>query len=52
MEPGGQGNYEEWMLGNLQRAFAEVDARSQAVQSRYKQNNDVTRRLAEIFVPG
>jgi hypothetical protein len=24
-ESGGPGSYEEWMLGNLQRAFAEVD---------------------------
>lgn len=46
------GNYEQWMLGNLQRAFAEVDADSQVSQSRYKRNYDVTRLLAEIFVPG
>ncbi len=32
VESGGPGNYEEWMLGNLQKAFAEVDGKSQAAQ--------------------
>jgi hypothetical protein len=30
VESGGPGNYEEWMLGNLQKAFAEVDGKNQA----------------------
>ncbi len=34
VESGGPRNYEEWMLGNLQKALAEVDGKSQATQER------------------
>ncbi|EFX71056.1 hypothetical protein DAPPUDRAFT_256246 [Daphnia pulex] len=44
--------YEEWMLGNLQHAFAEVDGRSQAVQDHHKRYYDQKRRKADIYEAG
>ncbi len=41
VESGGLGNFEEWMLGNLQKAFDEVDGKSQA--ARECQNGNTTR---------
>ncbi len=49
---GGPGSYEDWMLGNLQRAFAEVDGRSQAVQNHHKRHYDQKRREADIYEKG
>ncbi len=51
VEAGGPGNYEQWMLGNLQRAFAEADARSQRAQRRYKRHHDESRREEDTFLP-
>ena len=51
VESGGPENYEMWMLGNLQRAFAEVDTRSQRAQRKYKQHYDKQRREGERFQP-
>ena len=52
VERRGPGNFETWMLGNLQRAFAEVDARNQKAQRRYKRPNDETRKKGEMYNPG
>jgi hypothetical protein len=51
VESGGPDNYELWMLGNLQRAFAEVDDRNQQAQRRYKKHYDKQRREGEKFKP-
>jgi hypothetical protein len=51
VESGGPDNYEQWMLGNLQRAFAEVDDRNQRAQRRYKKHYDKQRREGEKFKP-
>ncbi|KZS08318.1 Uncharacterized protein APZ42_027712 [Daphnia magna] len=51
VEAGGPDKYEIWMLGNLQRAFAEVDDRSQRAQRKYKQHYDTHRREGEKFHP-
>ena len=51
-ESGGPGNYEEWMLGNLQKAFAEVEGKSQAAQERQKRYYDKNRREAEVYEEG
>nr|CAH0102049.1 unnamed protein product [Daphnia galeata] len=52
VESGGPGNYEEWMLGNLQKAFAEVDRKSQAAQERQKRYYDKNRREADVYEEG
>ncbi|KZS19595.1 Uncharacterized protein APZ42_013916 [Daphnia magna] len=49
VEAGGPDKYEIWMLGNLQRAFAEVDDRSQRAQRKYKQHHDTHHREGEKF---
>jgi hypothetical protein len=40
------------MLGNLQKAFAEVDGKSQAAQERQKRYYDKNRREAEVYEEG
>ena len=52
VESRGLGNFETWMLGNLQRAFAEVDAPNQKAQRRYKRHYDETRQEGEMHNPG
>jgi hypothetical protein len=52
VQSGGLENYEDWMLGNLEKAFAEVDGESQAAQERQKRYYDKNRREAEVYEEG
>ena len=52
VESGGPENYEEWMLGNPQKAFDEVDGKSQAAQERQKRYYDKNHRKAEVYEEG
>ena len=52
VESGDPRNYEEWMLGNLQKVFADVDGKSQAAQERQKRYYDKNGREAEVYEEG